>query len=109
MSKLRPLRLRRCSYNSRMSLEQIRKYNDLLRTQFKGGQVLMTEGVRALPQQLRGQALYLMGQYNAFDQDSDHSEGLFFCQSFAFHFHIGEFAGGLAITLSTYEESGHAA
>lgn len=88
-----------------MTLEETRRRNDTLRTEFKGGRVLMSTTLRALPARLRGQALWHMSQYQAFDIDSDHGEGLFIHGGIVFHWHIDTFAGGLAITLSTYEEN----
>jgi hypothetical protein len=37
----------------------------------------MTPAVWDLPAQLRGRALFRMTMYQAFDEESDHSEGVF--------------------------------
>ena len=87
-----------------MNLEALRSRNDTLRTEFKGGRVLMTEGVRELPPRLRGQALYHMSRYQAFDDDSDHGEGLFIYAGIVFAWHIGEFANQLSLTLGLSDE-----
>lgn len=92
---------------AQVTFEEVRARNDTLRTAFKGGRVLMSEGVRALPAQLRGQALYHMSRYQAFHDDSDHSEGVFIWEGIVFHWVIGEFAGQRSITLGTQEDSGH--
>lgn len=86
-----------------MTLEQVRERNDNLRTQFKGGRVLMTLSVWSLPASLRGQALYHMSRYQAFHDDSDHGEGVFIWECVVFHWFIGEFAGELTLTLSISE------
>lgn len=92
-----------------MTLEETRRRNDTLRTEFKGGRVLMSTTLRTLPARLRGQALWHMSRYQAFDIDSDHGEGLFIHAGIVFAWQIGEFAGQLSLTLSTYEESGYGA
>ena len=65
----------------------------------------MTLDVWSLPQQLRGQALYHMSQYQAFHQDSDHSEGVFVWEGIAFHWFVGEFAGELTLILAVAQAS----
>jgi hypothetical protein len=77
-----------------------RDANDLLRTQFKGGKVLMTRNVYELPAMLRGRALVRMTLYETFDEESDHSEGVFVFAGYVFHFFIEDFAGERSITLS---------
>lgn len=84
-----------------MSLEDVRERNDALR-RFKR-RAIMTLNVWSLPSQLRGQALYHMAQYNTFSEDSDHSEGVFFFEGFAWHWYIGEFAGDLHVTLDAVQ------
>lgn len=87
-----------------MTFEEVRARNDALRTQFKGGRVLMTLAVWSLPAQLRGQALYHMSMYQAFDDDSDHSEGLFIHDGIVFGWRVGGFAGELSLTLGLGDE-----
>jgi hypothetical protein len=77
-----------------------REDNDLLRTQFVGGKVLMSRSVYELPAFLRGRALYRMTIYDTFDDDSDHSEGVFVFAGYVFHWQIATFAGERSITLS---------
>ena len=77
--------------------------NDLLRTQFKGGKVLMTWAVWHLDAQLRGRALYRMSLATKFTQD-DHSEGVFLFAGFMFVWQIGVFAGERSITLGIGED-----
>jgi hypothetical protein len=104
MSKLRYLRSCRRSYNRRMTLEEERRRNDTLRTEFKGGRVLMSTTLRTLPAQLRGQAIYQMTQYKAFHHDSDHGEGVFIWEGIIFRWFIEEFACQRTITLSLGNE-----
>jgi hypothetical protein len=77
----------------------VRERNDLLRTSFKGGMVLMTPAVYDLPAFLRGRALYRMSLCEKF-MDNDHSEGVFVFAGYCFYWHFAEFAGELSITLS---------
>src|SRR3569623_690063 len=85
-----------------MTLEEVRARNDELR-QFRGGRVLMTLNVWSLPARLRGQALWHMSRYDTFSEDCDHSEGVFFHEGHAFHWHVSEFAGDLFVTLDTVQ------
>lgn len=87
-----------------MNLEQLRARNDALRQTFKGGRILMTLSVWSLPAQLRGQALWHMSRYQAFHQDSDHGDGLFIHCGVVFRWYIGQFAGGLCLTLELGDE-----
>lgn len=73
--------------------------NDLLRTQFKGGVVLMTPAVWELPAELRGRALVRMTMYQKFSTDSDHSEGVFVFAGLSFVWRIETFAGERSISL----------
>jgi hypothetical protein len=84
-----------------MTLEEVRERNDELR-RFKA-RVIMTPLVWSLPAQLRGQALYQMAQFNTFDDESDHSEGVFFFKGFAWHWYVTEFAGDLHVVLDALE------
>ena len=87
-----------------MSHADIIKANDELRTQFKGGVVLMTPAVWDLEPRLRGRALYRMTMYQAFDKDSDHSEGVFIFAGYTFIWRVEEFAGERSITLMTKDD-----
>jgi hypothetical protein len=82
-----------------MTRKQTIAANDELRTQFKGGVVLMTPSVWQLPAELRGRALYRMTLYNKFSPDSDHSEGVFVFAGYSFVWRIATFAGERSITL----------
>jgi hypothetical protein len=82
-----------------MDQETAIRVNDLLRTEFIGGIVLMSPSVYALPAQMRGRALYRMSQAAHFTMD-DHSEGVFAYADILFHWYIGTFAGERCITLS---------
>lgn len=86
-----------------MTLEELRVRNDELRTQFKGGAVLMTPAVYDLPAFLRGRALYRMSQCEK-SIDDNRSEGVFVFAGFLFHWRIALFAGELSITLSLGSE-----
>jgi hypothetical protein len=81
------------------SRADIIKANDELRTQFKGGIVLMTPAVWDLEPRLRARALYRMTLYQAFDDESDHSEGVFIFAGYTFVWRIEEFAGERSLTL----------
>lgn len=82
-----------------MTFEEVRARNDILRTKFRGGRVIMTLEVWSLPALVRGQALFAMTQYNTFHEDSDHSEGVFIWDRIVFHWFVAEFAGELTLTL----------
>lgn len=86
-------------YKIEMDKANIIQLNDLLRTEFKGGVVLMTPTVYELPSQMRGRALYRMSQAAHFTMD-DHSEGVFEYADCLFHWRIGVFAGQRSITLA---------
>jgi hypothetical protein len=81
-----------------MTLEEKIARNDTLRTQLKGGVVLMTPGVWDIPAWFRGRAIYRMTQAQKYTND-DHSEGVFVFGGYCFYWTIGEFAGELSITL----------
>jgi len=54
---------------------RIRQLNDLLRTTFTGGRVLMTAGVAGLPEALTAQVLQRVRTFDRFDSDNDpHAE-----------------------------------
>jgi hypothetical protein len=80
-----------------------REANDLLRTTFTGGKVLMTPIVYELPAFLRGRALFRMSLYDTFDDNDDHSEGVFVFAGYIFHWFIAEFEGQRSITLDMEE------
>jgi hypothetical protein len=79
------------------------RVNDLLRSEFIGGIVLMSPSVYALPPQMRGRALYRMSQAAHFTMD-DHSEGVFEYADCLFYWRIGMFAGQRSITLMLGDE-----
>jgi hypothetical protein len=82
-----------------MTRAEVITRNDELRTTFKGGLVLMTPAVWDLDAQIRGRALYRLTLYQAFDEGSDHSEGVFIFAGWTFVWRIEEFAGERSITL----------
>ncbi|TQF26285.1 hypothetical protein UNPF46_34595 [Bradyrhizobium sp. UNPF46] len=75
------------------------RINDLLRTEFIGGIVLLSPSVYLLPKEMRARALLRMSKASHFTMD-DHSEGVFAYADILFHWHIGRFAGERCITLS---------
>jgi hypothetical protein len=84
-----------------MTLEELRARNDGLRTTLKGGRVLMSRAVRELDPQLRGRMLDRLTRYDRFDEDSDHSEGVFIFAGFGFYFRIEDNPRhGLILTVS---------
>lgn len=87
-----------------MTREQYIERNDKLRTAFSGGVVLMTPAVWGLDARIRGRALYRMSIYQKFDNESDHSQGMFIFAGWTFVWYVAEFAGELSITLAFAEE-----
>lgn len=86
-----------------MTREETIKANDELRSQFKGGRVLMTPAVRdRCDPQLRGRMLWRLSLYNRFDDESDHSEGVFIFGGFSFYFHIEPPTDTAPRTLTVY-------
>ena len=53
---------------------KIVELNDQLRSNFRGGQVQMTDGIYGLDPCLRGRALQVMSRYNKFGEDCEHNE-----------------------------------
>ena len=62
-------------------LIKISELNDTLRSQFKGGKVMLSEGVAALPDMVKAAALQFMAQYHDFtpanDPHGEHDFGAF--------------------------------
>lgn len=84
-----------------MDLPSIRQRNDLLRTKFEGGRVVITPTVYEIDPQIRGRALYRLTLYNRFsDGGDDHSEGAFTFAGYFWVWKIDEFAGERCLTLS---------
>jgi hypothetical protein len=54
-----------------MSTEVIRTLNDALRTTFEGGRVLVTQGVRALPLEVKPAVLQAVQAFSAFTPEND--------------------------------------
>jgi hypothetical protein len=67
---------------------KIIELNDQLRATFKGGRVQMTPGVYELDARLRGRALSILAQYNAFDKNGHHDAGVFIFAGYAFEWRI---------------------
>ena len=51
--------------------EKIRSLNDSLRQTFTGGQIMITQGVQSLPQQIAKEELVAIQQFNDFSSDND--------------------------------------
>lgn len=83
-----------------MTREEEIASNDLLRTQLKGGKILMTPAVWELDSQLRGRALYRLSLYQSFSDDSLHDRGTFIFAGYSFVFFISEFDGERSLSLS---------
>lgn len=54
-----------------MSAEKIRELNDLFRTSFRGGKILLTPGVTELPDCVKAQALANVANFRDFTPDND--------------------------------------
>ena len=54
-----------------MSAEKIRTLNDAFRTTMTGGRVMMTAGIAALPDDIRGKVLNLVRTFDAFTAEND--------------------------------------
>jgi hypothetical protein len=73
-----------------MTLDEQRQRNDALRTTFKGGRLLMTPVVRELDPHLRGRIVDRLTRYDRFDEESDHSCGVFIFAGYSFVWWIEE-------------------
>lgn len=51
--------------------ERIRELNDILRTTFAGGRIMMTQGVQALPEATVAEALAQLRAFSTFTSDND--------------------------------------
>ena len=71
-----------------MNLEETRAANDLLREKFTGGRILMSRAVWDLETHMRGRMLHRLNLYSRFEEDSDHSEGVFIFAGYSFFFEI---------------------
>lgn len=84
-----------------MALSSVRERNDLLRTKFEGGKILITPTVFHIDSQIRGRALYRLTLYNRFSsEEDDHSEGSFTFAGYFWVWKIEDFAGERSLTLS---------
>jgi hypothetical protein len=54
-----------------MNTERIRELNDTFRRNFRGGKVVMTSSVDALPDMVKCGALHEVATYDQFDEDND--------------------------------------
>lgn len=54
-----------------MTAAKIAELNDLLRTTFQGGQIMLTHGFNALSDEIRAKAMSAMREYNDFKPDND--------------------------------------
>jgi hypothetical protein len=83
------------------TLASVRERNDLLRTKFEGGKVVITPTVYHIDPQIRGRALYRLTLCNRFSDDcDDHSEGAFTFAGYFWIWKIDDFAGECCLTLS---------
>ena len=88
-----------------MTLAATRDRNDLLRTKFQGGRVVITPTVYHIDPQTRGRALYRLSLYNRFSgENDDHSEGAFVFAGYFWVWKIDDFAGERCLTLSVAED-----
>jgi hypothetical protein len=86
-------------------LQSVKERNDLLRTKFEGGKVVITQTVFHIDPQIRGRALYRLTLYNRFSRtDDDHSEGSFTFAGYFWVWRIEDFAGERCLTLSVAED-----
>jgi hypothetical protein len=77
-----------------MTLATARDRNDLLRTKFEGGKVVVTATVYHIDPQIRGRALYRLTLYDRFSgEKDDHSEGAFVFAGYFWVWKIEDFAG----------------
>jgi hypothetical protein len=84
-----------------MTLSAVKEQNDLLRTKFEGGKVVITPTVFHIDPQIRGRALYRLTLYSRFSgEDDDHSEGSFTFAGYFWIWQIEDFAGERCLTLS---------
>jgi hypothetical protein len=89
----------------RATLAAARERNDLLRTKFEGGKVVITPNVYQIDPRTRGRALYRLTLYNRFsDDDDDHSEGAFVFSGYFWVWRIEDFAGERCLTLSVADD-----
>lgn len=56
---------------SKNNVQNIAKLNDLLRTQFIGGQILMTVGIQALSEEIRNEVIKQIRAYSTWDSEND--------------------------------------
>ena len=56
---------------SRNKVAEIRRLNDAFRTSFRGGQVLLTESVAALPDMVKASALEKVAAFQEFNEEND--------------------------------------
>lgn len=54
-----------------MTAERIRLLNDQLRRTFTGGQVVMTAGVAALPDEMKAEVVAIVRKFDQFSPDND--------------------------------------
>jgi hypothetical protein len=91
--------------NSSAACAEIIARNDLLRTKFEGGKVVITPTVFHIDPQIRGRALYRLTLYNRFSGEvDDHSEGSFTFAGYFWVWRIEDFAGERCLTLSVSDD-----
>ncbi|MEK7994738.1 MAG: hypothetical protein AAB403_13120 [Planctomycetota bacterium] len=87
-----------------MTREQLIARNDTLRTQFRGGKILMDTSVWHVSSQVRARAAYRMTRHFDFPKESNHDYGEFVFAGYSWRWQIESFAGELFLTLSIEED-----
>jgi hypothetical protein len=81
----------------------IREANDLFRTTFRGGDVVLTASVAELPDMVKASAMQLVADFNDFNEDNDpfedHAYGSFNHCNREFFFAINRIEGRLIMTV----------
>ena len=84
-----------------MSAERIRELNDQFRTAFRGGRVMMTSGVDALPSDVKAMVIRMIATFSDFTPDNDpygeHDFGNFEDRSERLFFKIDYYGPNLAV------------
>ena len=83
-----------------MTLEELQKRNDFLRTTLRGATVYYTPSVFELDSRMRGRLLYRLTLYDRFHPESDHSEGTLIWAGLAIWWRIE----GETLTFGTAED-----
>ena len=75
-----------------MNRKKIAELNDILRMAFRGGQIMLTSGFNALPEETKAKAMSAMRNYSDFDPINDiggtHDFGAFIVDDVKLYFKI---------------------